>query len=123
MGRTLTDVIETHVGSVFMNTEHFAVSITYSDGSDSVTVPAMVSQTVYEQSDGQSLTRHVYRDYLIRAAALILNGVVATPARYHTITEGSKTYKVTSPSGEDVFAYDDENELILRVHTILTKNP
>ena len=120
---TLATQIATDISAVFLNTNDFAVSITYSDGSDSVTVPAMVSQTVYEQSDGQSLTRHVYRDYLIRAAALILNSVVATPARYHTITEGSKTYKVTSPSGEDVFAYDDENELILRVHTILTKNP
>ena len=123
MARYLSDVIATHVGSVFMNTEHFAVSITYSDGSYSVTVPAVVSQTQYEQSDGQSLTRHVYRDYLIQASALILNSVVTKPARHHTITEGSKTYKVASPIGEDVFGYDDENELILRVHTILTATP
>jgi len=117
---TLAAQIVSDVADVFFNTNDFAVSITYSDGSDSVVVPAVVSQTQYEQSDGQSLTRHVYRDYLIRAAALILNGTVAKPARHHTITEGSKTYKVASPVGEDVFGYDDENELILRVHTILT---
>lgn len=120
---TLATQIATDVSAVFFNTDDFAVSITYSDGSNTVTLPAMVSQTVYEQSDGQSLTRHVYRDYLIQASALILNSVVTKPVRHHTITEGSKTYKVTSPSGEDVFAYDDENELILRVHTILTANP
>lgn len=120
---TLAAQIANDLSSVFFNADDFAVSITYSDGSHSVTLPAMVSQTLYEQSDGQSLTRHVYRDYLIQASALILNSAATKPARHHTITEGSKTYKVTSPSGEDVFAYDDENELILRVHTILTANP
>lgn len=116
---TLAAQIETDISAVFLSTDDFAVSITYTRGAASVTVPAVVSQTQYEQQDGQVLTRRAYRDYLVEASALVLNGSAVTPQRYDTITEGSKTYKVTSPDGEDVYGFDDENELLLRIHAIL----
>lgn len=98
----------------------FGVDVVYSNGIGTVSTTALVSGTQYDQSDGMTLTRHEYVDFLIPVSALVIGGSSVTPTRQHTITWNSKTYKVTSPQGEDVFGYDDENQLILRVHTILT---
>lgn len=116
---TLSEQIETDISGVFLNTDDFAVSVSYSDGSHSVTLNAVVSSTVFESGGGFEITRSEYRDYLIESSTLILNGITTTPGRGDTITENGKIYRVTSPDGEDAFAYEDENRLLLRIHTVL----
>lgn len=100
--------------------QQFGVDVTIVDGSYTTNVTALVSGTTFETSDGMVSTSIETRDYLIQASKFIINGARTTPARGMKITEGSKTYTITEPAGQSAFAYDDENQQILRIHTVLT---
>jgi len=102
---------------------HLATPVTYQRGIDSVVVPATIGQTVFrfDSQDGATI-RTVSRDFLIRAADLILNGLATEPQRGDRITEtdGGKTftYEVMSPGGnEPAWRYSDPYRRTLRIHT------
>jgi hypothetical protein len=61
------------------------------------------------------------RDYLVRAAPLVLNGVTELPKRgdqIHEMTDGVIfIYEVMGPGDEPHFRYSDPYRRTLRIHT------
>jgi hypothetical protein len=99
------------------------VSVTYSRGDDSVVVSAVPGKTVFRVDTGEgSAERLVRRDYLIKAADLVLSGEVVRPARGDLIreTRGEKVevYEVMAPGGEPEFLELDNDGQVLRIHTL-----
>lgn len=101
--------------------EDYSVSVTYSNGTHSATFNATptsgVDLTIVDKSGATRIVR-AERDYLFDAADLVLNGVLTEPARGHTITEGSRTYELLSPGGDEpVWRYSDAGKTRIRAHT------
>lgn len=119
MSRSLSDVIEGHISTVFMNQEHFAVAITYRRGPDTAALTAIVEPNEFDELTTLGATKIERRGYLIEASTLILNGSQTLPQIGDTITEGANIYIV--PKGHELprYEYADENRLILRVNTTL----
>lgn len=114
---SLAAQMATDISAVFMNTDDFAVSISYVRGASTISgLTGLVSSSVFESADGMGLTRVETRDYLVEASTLAI-----TPQRADKIIESGRTYTVTEPAGQSPFAYEDENQLILRIHTVLTR--
>jgi len=93
-------------------------SILYRRGDSAVQVVALVGQTPFRLVDeyGTSI-RVVGRDYLIRAADLILDGLAVTPAAGDGIEDGAAVWVVAGPGGgEPEWRYSDPGGVILRVH-------
>lgn len=118
MGRTLSDLMADHIDTVFLNTEHFAVSIDYRRGINDLAtgVPAIVGASEFEVASEFGLTRFETRDYLIKPSALAV-----LPEKGDLITEGTRRYTVTAPGGGTEWRYDDEHRLLLRIHTVLSR--
>ena len=121
MGRNLNDVVNSHAESVFLNTNHFAISISYQRGSFSVTMDALVSSTIFDSETTYGVTRTETRDYSFAPARLILIGSVRLPERGDKIVEDGRVYIVTEPAGQPCYQYDDENRSMMRVHTTMVK--
>lgn len=119
---TLAAQIAEDVEGVFLNTSDFAVSVAYKRGSHSVTFDALVSSTVFETSTEFGITRLETRDYSFAPANLVITSQVRLPERGDKIVEGGRTYIVSEPSGQPCYGYDDENRLMIRVHTVLAKD-
>lgn len=120
MSRTLADVISEHVGAVFLNTDHFAVDITYTRGASSVELKALVEPSIFDNlTDDGGATKTERRGYLIEASKLILSGVVTLPQIGDLITEGSYVYVIPKRTEGVRYEYADENRLLLRVNTTL----
>lgn len=118
MPRSLSDVIESHVSGVFMNADHFAVSITYSRNGQTVTVNAMVEPSQFPSlGDEGGATKYETRGYLIESSTLILGGTVVVPEIDDTITEGTRVYIVPKKTDGPRWEYADENRLLIRVNT------
>ncbi len=102
---------------------HATVTVTYRRGAASVNVPATVGQTVFrlDQGDG-GMTRVVTRDYLVRRADLVLDGVPTLPGRGDTIEEAidgvTVTHEVHAPGGEPEWRDSDPYRNVLRIHTL-----
>jgi len=101
---------------------HLTRTVVYVRGAESVEVQATVGRTVFEQADEYGVVHKTEsRDYLIRAAELVLGEVVVTPKRGDQVreTDGANTfvYEVLSPGDEPVFRYSDPYRKALRVHT------
>lgn len=109
------------VESVFLNTEDFAVSVIYQRGTLTVTLDAVVSQSVFESGTDYGVMRVETRDYLFKPSALVLNAKTITPERGDKIIEDGRTHIVTEPAGLPAYVYDDENRLMMRVHSVLSK--
>lgn len=105
-----------------MRHKHAVGLITYQRGGDSVELEATVGRTVFEVDDGTGLiVKTESRDYLIRAADLVLAGSVAVPQRGDRIREvaGDQVliYEVLSPGNEPEWRWSDPYRKTLRVHT------
>lgn len=118
---TLASQISDDVASVFLNTDDFAVSVTYCRGSLSVTFDTIVSSTVFESQGDTGFTRVETRDYSFAPSSLVLQSAVRLPERGDKVTESGRTYVVTEPAGQPCYQYDDENRSMMRVHTVLSK--
>lgn len=95
----------------------FGVDIAYVRGATTISgLVGLVSSSVFETSENFGVTSIETRDYLIQASTLTI-----TPQRGDKITEDGRTYTVTEPSGQPAFAYDDENQQVIRIHTVLTR--
>ncbi len=96
------------------------VAITYSDGTNNVTLTALHGETRQAVANihGVIIEETRLRDFLVLVSELILNSVVVLPSRGDTIAEDGKNYSVMADGGEPHFVYSDHSEKILRIHTI-----
>jgi len=122
MSRNLSDVIAADVADVFLNTDEFAVSITYSRRGDPVALKAIQDSSVFESSNAFGVTQTKSQDFLISVASLVLRGAAISPEKGDVIEMENKTYVVTSLPGGRPDEYDDDNELMWRVHATLKAN-
>lgn len=106
------------LADVFMDTDDFAVDITYTRKGDSVVggLKAIQDSSLFESSNAFGITQTKTKDFLIEVSKLIIAGQLTTPAKGDIITVGSKLYSVTSPPGGRPDEYGDDDELIWRVH-------
>lgn len=99
------------------------VEVLYCRGGGSVSITAIVGRTVAEIDDitGVALQRTESRDYLIRAAELVLSAQAITPAPGDKIRErigGVETVWELTPLGiEPCHRFSDPECTVLRVHT------
>jgi hypothetical protein len=102
---------------------YLTLTVTYRRGDQSVQVQATIGRTIFRldaPGDGFGVTtRYVSRDYLIRAADLVLNGEQTLPQRGDEIVESNGvTHEVMGPgSGEPDWRFSDPQRLTLRIHT------
>ncbi len=102
--------------------QHLTRMVTYQRGVDQVELAATIGRTVFEQDDhAGGLTRIESRDFLIRAADLILAAETTLPQPGDRIIEtdaiATYTYEVLAPGSEPPWRYSDVNRLTLRIHT------
>lgn len=119
MSRSLADCIADDIDAVFLNTDEFAVSITYTRGGQSVDLKALQDSSLFESSNQFGITQTKTKVFLIEVAKLILGTVTIEPAKGDVIVCGAKTYVVTAPPGGRPDEYDDDDELLWRVHAVL----
>jgi len=101
-----------------------AREVVYSRGPASVTVPATIGRTEFEQTDQHGVVHRIEsRDYLITAEDLVLDGQLATPQAGDQVreTDGAVTrvYAVLAPGDEPPWRWSDPYRVALRVHTKL----
>jgi hypothetical protein len=102
--------------------KHMSRSVIYQRGAYTVDVPATIGSTAFTLDDGAgAILRVESRDYLIRAAHLVLNGVTELPKRgdqIHEMVDGVIfVYEVLGPGDEPHFRYSDPYRRTLRIHT------
>jgi hypothetical protein len=101
------------------------VSVVYSDGTNWTRITATPGKTDFELvDDSGAISQFRSRDYIVMAADLVLNWVMVTPQRGHTITEqiGKQLhkYEVSRPDGsEQPYRYSSTGNNVLRIHTKL----
>ncbi len=101
---------------------HLTRTVTYERGADSVQVQATIGRTVFEQADEYGAIHRIEsRDFLVRAADLVLGGTQTLPQAGDRIreTDGGVThvYEVMAPGTEPPWRYSDAYRRVLRVHT------
>ncbi len=106
---------------------HLTRTVTYQRGPIvdmlyTVELAATIGRTVFEQADEFGMIQRTEsRDYLIRAADLVLAGKPTLPRAgdYICETEGDTAfvYEVMAPGNEPPWRYSDPYRKTLRVHT------
>lgn len=112
---------DTTVGN-FLAAQHEAARgrpVTYTRGANSVPLTVTLGRTGAEvrDADGRQRTEWADRDYLFRAASLILGGVLTVPQKGDQITDGTEVYEVQPAAGEKQQRKSDLAGVRLRVHT------
>ncbi len=102
--------------------QHLTRTVTYRRGVDEVELAATIGRTVFEQDDhAGGLMRIESRDFLIRAADLVLTAETTLPQPGDRIIESDSiatyTYEVMAPGTEPPWRYSDVNRATLRIHT------
>ncbi len=103
--------------------EHVATEVTYRRGAEEVTVRATIGRTLLQLDNGNGGVQMEWtdRDYLIRAADLVLGGNPAQPQRGDKIREnvGTQTlvYEVLAPGDEPPWRWADPHRQMYRIHT------
>jgi len=102
--------------------EHLAVEVVYGRGIEDVSVRATIGRTLLKLDDGYGGVRMEWtdRDFLIRAADLVLDGAAVVPQRGDRITEGPLEFSVLAPAAEPVWRWSDPHRQVLRIHTKFT---
>ncbi len=97
---------------------HVSRAVVYQRGSLSVTVQAVLGNTLLRLSDDAGGVRMEWtdRDFLISSADLILAGEVTLPKRGDRIVDGEQTYEVAASGGEPAWRFSDAHRTILRIH-------
>jgi hypothetical protein len=112
-------------GAMFLEDQrhkHMTRPVVYLRGAESVELDATVGRTLFEQADQFGvLHRTESRDYLIRAADLVLSGEQVLPKAGDRVREttgtGALLYEVLGPGSEPPSRFSDPERLTLRVHT------
>jgi hypothetical protein len=105
--------------------KHLAGPVIYQRGGDSAEVTATIGRSVFAVDNGEGAAiRTELRDYLIRAAHLVLGGQLTLPRpgdQVHEMRDGVIfIYQAMAPGGADdepVWQYSDPYRLTLRIHT------
>lgn len=100
------------------------VTVTYSRGADTVSLTAVPGRTRYESNVPSGVvTEFQTRDYIIKAADLILAGSVTLPQDGDQITDvdaagDDVVYEAMSPGGDaPSWTFSDTARTHLRIHT------
>jgi hypothetical protein len=92
--------------------------VTYSRGTESVTLSATAGKTLFEVDRGGGVVEHSEsRDFLVRAAELILSGAPVLPQRGDRIADAGQVYEVMAPGNEPHYRFADPYRTMLRIHT------
>ena len=103
---------------------HLSRPVTYARGEGSVDVRATVGRTVFEVDDGTGiLEQYESRDFIIRAADLVIDDVAVSPERGDRIRETQDgivyVYEVMAPGRLPHAKFSDRSRRTLRIHTKL----
>ena len=97
---------------------HLSTSVWFERDGQRIGLAATVGRTRFESTDGYGrVTRSESRDFLVRAADLVLDGATVFPRPGDLIIEGGRRFEVMSPPGEPEWRWSDVNSLALRIHT------
>jgi hypothetical protein len=105
-----------------MRHKHASRPVTYQRGEQSIALAATVGRSMFQVVAADGLVEQVERrDYLVRAADLVLGGAVVVPQVGDRIREtvGDKVqvYEVMGAGQEKHFRPSDPDGLTLRIHT------
>jgi len=106
---------------------HASHMVTYVRGDERLTLSATFGRTEHEAAeDVGPRVGYTERDFLIRAADLVLSGLHALPQagdRIEELVDGKVyTFELMSPEGRELpFRYGDANWRMMRLHTKLVK--
>ena len=105
-----------------MRHKHASRPVTYQRGEESITLNATVGRSMFQVVAADGVVEQVERrDYLVRAADLVLGSVVTMPQVGDRIREtvGGKVqvYEVMGAGQEKHFRKSDPDGLTLRIHT------
>lgn len=118
---TLRDQISSDIDTVFFNTDDFAVPITYRRGGASLALTAIVGSSVAESANDSGWTQVRIRDYVIKSSAFDFGTGITKPKVGDRIIDNGVAYIVTQINGGHEWQYDDEDHLLLRIHTVQDK--
>ncbi len=101
---------------------HMTRTVVYQRGADAAEIAATIGRTEFEQVDEHGVVQRLQsRDFLVRAADLVLAGAPALPKAGDRIREtvGAQTfvYEVMAPGSEPPWRYSDPYRKALRIHT------
>lgn len=97
---------------------HLTTGVGYERAGRQISLRATIGVTVFRTQDEYGRTlRTQSRDYLIRAADLVFDGIGVLPRRGDVIHEGGHLYEVMAPAGEPEWRWSDPGRQTLRVHT------
>ena len=120
----MSDRLETGVAHLASRLKsHASRPVTYRRGALSATVSATLDSQLLRTTDrlGNTKVERTDRDFLITAADLVLAGQVVTPQRGDQVdvTFGSVTerFEVVAVGTEPHWRYEDNHQMVLRVHT------
>ena len=97
-------------------------SVTYTRGSDSVSLTAWVGRTLFATQSVGSTARVEWgeRDYLIPVADLVLATVAVTPRKGDRISQvidgDTLVFEIVAPGNEPSWRYSDPGRTLYRVH-------
>ena len=99
-----------------------ARAVRYSRGSQSVELPATVGSSDFQvETSVGAIETFESRDYIVRAADLVLADQLITPQRGDTISETQAgvtyTYEVLAPGAEQCWRWSDPYRVSMRIHT------
>lgn len=119
---SLADLIESDLDDVFFNTSEFAVTVTYTRGGHTISIPAIVEPSLFDNDQSIGITKVETRGYLLQASDLVFGEATTLPEYGDRIIEGSRTYIVPKSRDNLPYEFADENRLMIRVNTtFLTK--
>lgn len=112
-------------GSVWLADQlqtHASTEVVYERGTQQALVRATLGRTEFVLDDGAGAVLRVQsRDFLIRAADLVLGGVPTLPVAGDRIreTQGATTfvYEVNAPGQEPPYRFSDPFRKLLRIHS------
>ncbi len=101
---------------------HLTQTVRYQRGADSVELAATIGRTEFEQADEYGVLHRIEaRDYIIRAADLVLGGETVLPKAGDRICETEQAavhvYEVMAPGNEPPWRWSDPYRVALRIHT------
>lgn len=97
-------------------------SVTYARGSTSVTASAVEGQQLFRLTGVEDVAAVARSDadLIFKVSDLTGGGITMPPARGDTVTLGSRTYDLRTPTGEQAFRYCDPGQTMVRVHLMET---
>jgi len=109
--------------------ENASEAVIYRRGSDSVPVQATLGSQLLRSTDRQGFTKmeRTERDFIIRAADLILSGQLVKPQRGDIVDildpDGSTDRFEVVPYGQDApYRFSDPHQLMFRIHAKFRQN-